>query len=170
MSLLLILTRHAKSSWKHPGLDDHDRPLNRRGRESAAIIGRWLSDRGYSPDLVLSSTSARTCETWERMSDEFGDGAEMRREASLYHADPAEILSTLRGAGTAGTLLVLGHNPGIGEAADMLAAVPPNHPEFERYPTAATTVFEFDIPNWSEADRGMGRIADFIAPRMLGRD
>ena len=103
------------------------------------------------------------------MSGEFGDAAEMRREASLYHADPADILSALRDAGTIGTVLVLGHNPGIGEAAELLAAVPPNHLEFERYPTAATTVFDFDIANWSEAGWGMGRVADFIVPRLLGK-
>lgn len=168
MSLRLILTRHAKSSWKHPGLDDHDRPLNRRGREAATSIGRWIAERGYAPDLVLSSTSARTCETWERMSGDFGDETEIRLVTSLYHADPEEILSALRGAGTIGTVLVLGHNPGIGEAAELLAAVPPNHPEFERYPTAATTVFDFDIPNWSEAGWDMGQVADFIVPRFLG--
>ncbi|MGR3409824.1 MAG: SixA phosphatase family protein, partial [Paracoccus sp. (in: a-proteobacteria)] len=31
----LILTRHAKSAWDDPTLDDHDRPLNDRGRRSA---------------------------------------------------------------------------------------------------------------------------------------
>ena len=95
---------------------------------------------------------------------------EIRREASLYHAGPATILSALLVAGTVGAVLILYHNPGIGVTAEMLTAVPPNHLEFGRYPTAATTVFEFDIPNWSEADWGMGRIADFIAPRMLGRN
>ena len=167
MSLRLILTRHAKSSWKHSGLDDHDRPLNRRGRESAASIGRWLSNKGYSPDLVLSSTSARTCETWERMSGEFECGVKILKVASLYHSDPENILSEIRESETAGTVLVLGHNPGIGETAKMLAALPPNQSEFGRYPTAATTVFDFDIPNWSRANWGIGRISDFIVPRML---
>ena len=104
------------------------------------------------------------------MSGEFGGETEIRMETSLYHADPADILSTLRGAGTVATVLVLGHNPGIRVAADLLAAVPPNHMEFERYPTAATTLFDFDIPNWSELNWGMGRVDDFIVPRMLSKD
>ena len=60
----LILTRHAKSDWDDPMLDDHDRPLNKRGQRSAAELGEWLHSRGYEPDEVLCSTALRTRETW----------------------------------------------------------------------------------------------------------
>ncbi|MGR3493424.1 MAG: SixA phosphatase family protein, partial [Shimia sp.] len=46
----LILMRHAKSSWDHPDLTDHDRPLNERGREAAVRVGGWLRDQGWLPD------------------------------------------------------------------------------------------------------------------------
>ncbi|MFQ5426295.1 MAG: histidine phosphatase family protein, partial [Gaiellales bacterium] len=36
----LHLLRHAKSSWDQPSLDDHERPLNRRGRRAAASLRR----------------------------------------------------------------------------------------------------------------------------------
>ena len=38
----LILMRHAKSDWSGDGLADFDRPLNPRGRRSAAALGDWL--------------------------------------------------------------------------------------------------------------------------------
>ena len=38
----LHLLRHAKSSWKDPGLDDHDRPLSKRGRQAAKIMAKYL--------------------------------------------------------------------------------------------------------------------------------
>ena len=60
MTRTLILTRHAKSSWDDPFLNDHDRPLNKRGRKSAPVIAGWLRENGWLPDEVLSSTSART--------------------------------------------------------------------------------------------------------------
>ena len=41
MKTLLIL-RHAKSSWDDPALDDHERPLNKRGRRDAPRIGKLL--------------------------------------------------------------------------------------------------------------------------------
>ena len=49
MTLRLILTRHAKSGWDDPDLEDFDRPLTERGRRSAAAIGRWLGRRAIGP-------------------------------------------------------------------------------------------------------------------------
>ena len=55
----LILTRHAKSAWNNPALDDRARPLNSRGRRSALELGEWLHSRGYEPDQVLCSSAVR---------------------------------------------------------------------------------------------------------------
>ncbi|WP_146066749.1 SixA phosphatase family protein [Candidatus Venteria ishoeyi] len=41
----LILLRHAKSSWDHPGLSDFERPLNARGLKNAPKMGRRLAQR-----------------------------------------------------------------------------------------------------------------------------
>ena len=43
----LLVLRHAKSSWKHAGLDDHDRPLNKRGQRNAPRMGQLLRDEEY---------------------------------------------------------------------------------------------------------------------------
>ena len=59
MTRTLIVTRHAKSDWDAPTLDDHDRQLNQRGRRAAKAIGRWLAAEGHAPDQVLSSTARR---------------------------------------------------------------------------------------------------------------
>ena len=47
----LHLLRHAKSSWKDPGLNDHDRPLNRRGRQMAKMMAAYLRRVKIAPDL-----------------------------------------------------------------------------------------------------------------------
>lgn len=170
MTRTLILTRHAKSDWDDPMLEDHERPLNGRGKRSATAIGKWLNENGFRPDLVLCSTAVRTRETWERMAPGFG-GAEIavRLEKLLYHAGPQEILDVLRGA-EGETVLVLGHNPGIGIAAANLAADAPKQLRFNEYPTAATTVFRFDIDDWAKADWRGGTVEAFVVPRELGVD
>ncbi len=167
MTRTLILTRHAKSSWDDPALEDHDRPLNVRGRRSAEEIGRWLAERGYLPDALLSSTSVRTRETWALISRALQPRIPARWEAALYHAGPQEILDVLRTA-EGETVMLLGHNPGIGIAAANLAAAGPGHPRFNDYPTAATTVYRFDIADWAEADWRGGEVVDFVVPRELG--
>lgn len=167
MTLRLILTRHAKSSWDSPALDDHDRPLNARGRGSAEKVGAWLAAQGYVPDAVLSSSSARTRETWALMAPHFGTRPQLRWERALYHAGPNTMLEVLRTAPTVGCVLMLGHNPGIAAFAESLVAQEPQHPRFFDYPTAATTVIDFDLPAWGDVDWRKGVAVDFAIPREL---
>ncbi|WP_373049716.1 SixA phosphatase family protein [Thalassovita aquimarina] len=164
MTLRLILMRHAKSDWDDPSLTDHARPLNTRGRDAAKAMGDWLRDNGYLPDLVLSSDAARTVETCDRL----GISADTRFLRALYHASPMDMMQVLRQGGNAKTLLMVGHNPGIAEFAASLAAKAPDDPDFDRYPTCATTVFDLPIAGWQDALFGDGQVRDFIVPRRLG--
>lgn len=158
----LILMRHAKSSWDDPLQKDHDRPLNGRGRVSARVVGDWLRARKYVPDQALSSTSARTRETFSRL----GIACDTRFLSSLYHAGPDVMLEVLRGA-TGEAVLMLGHNPGISWFAQNIVQVPPPHPRFFDYPTCATLVVEFDVEDWREIGTESGRAIDFVIPREL---
>lgn len=161
----LILTRHAKSSWDQPELEDIDRQLNARGTRDAARIGRWLRDTGSLPECALVSVAARTRETWAGISGIIGARpADFLPE--LYHAEPDAMLEALRAA-TADSVILIGHQPGIGALAASLVAVSPEHPDFARYPTAATAVLEFAIDDWQKADRRGGRLVDFVTPRGL---
>jgi phosphohistidine phosphatase len=162
----LILTRHAKSAWDDPTLDDFDRTLNRRGRKSAVAIGRWLLGEGYLPDLVLVSGAKRTVETWGRMASLFPETAVMVSAPALYHASADMILSTIR-TQTVQTLMVICHNPGIADFANLLADTPAAHPRFQDYPTGATTVFNIEAESWQELDWGAGQLANFVVPREL---
>ncbi len=170
MTLRLILVRHAKSSWTDPALDDHARPLNGRGRRSAAAIGEWLARNGHAPDLVLSSDSARTRETWALIAPALSAEPMIEWRRELYHAGAQDMLDILRGAGTAQTVLMLGHNPGIAGFAGMLARRPHPHPRFRDFPTAATAVIEMDAAAWPAADWGTGTVTAFVVPRDLGAD
>jgi phosphohistidine phosphatase len=166
MTLTLILTRHAKSDWDDPALDDHDRPLNGRGRGDAPKIGAWLSDRGHLPAEALVSSARRTQETWERLAPELGRAVPMTTLPGLYHAEAEDILRHLRGA-SAPAVLLIGHNPGIGEFAHRIVDEPAPHPRFIDYPTCATLVAEFPFDAWHEVDWWSGRAVDFVVPRDL---
>jgi phosphohistidine phosphatase len=167
MTLRLIIIRHAKSSWGDPFADDHDRVLNDRGRGSADAIGDWLAANHYLPDAALCSTAARTVETLDRIAARLPSRPAISHERRLYHADPGTILDAVRGA-NASTLAVIGHNPGIGAFANAMTATQPDHPDFQRYPTAATTILEFDGDEWQNVRPHTGRTIDFVVPRDLG--
>ena len=163
MSLRLIVMRHAKSSWKQKGLSDHARPLNKRGTRSAVVLGDWLRAQGYSAAEGLSSDARRTRQTWEGLALD----APAHFLPSLYLAMPEGIEEVLRRHAQARTVLVLGHNPGIGAFAGALVASPPAHPRFADYPTGATLVADLPVADWSQLKPGQGRAVDFIVPRDL---
>src|ERR1035441_6396578 len=80
----LVLLRHAKSAW--PDLPDHDRPLAGRGRGDAPLMGRWLRDTGWIPDLVWCSTAERATQTWRLAAAELGADPPVSYEARMYGA------------------------------------------------------------------------------------
>lgn len=166
MALTLILTRHAKSAWDDPTLDDFDRTLNGRGRKSARAIGEWLAKQGYLPDVALVSGARRTVETWERMAKTLPDTTTMESAPALYHGSADTILNVIR-TQAAPTLMVICHNPGIAEFAERIVSAPPEHSRFFDYPTAATTIISFDAKSWKEVDWSSGSVLDFVVPREL---
>lgn len=157
----LILVRHAKSDWDNRDLADHDRPLNQRGRRAARLLGDWLAGRGYEPEQVLCSTSLRTCQTWEGVA---AAALETRPDLvlvpQLYNADCATLMQILRQANQQ-TVMMIAHNPGIGQFAATLPSRPPLDDIFRKYPTAATLVVDFQIEDWSELKPGTGSLRDF---------
>ncbi len=164
----LILTRHAKSAWDDPLLDDHERPLNGRGRRAALELGEWLASRGYEPDEVLCSTAQRTRETWTKIAaSPLEVIPEVHYISALYHASPDILLKQLRKA-KGDCVMMLAHNPGIAEFASMLPARVPSDPDFRRYPTAATLVVDFDTAEWADVKPGSASVLDFFIPSGRG--
>lgn len=166
MTLYLVLIRHAKSSWTDPLQDDHERPLDARGRDAADRIGRWLAATPYQPDIALVSSARRTNESWARISAALPAPVRMRSLAPLYHAAPDTMLRALRSA-TGAVVAMVGHNPGIAEFAARIVASPPAHPGFARYPTGATLVAGFGAESWAEVHLGTGVVIEFVTPRDL---
>ncbi|MDA5093295.1 histidine phosphatase family protein [Aliiroseovarius sp. KMU-50] len=166
MTLTLILTRHAKSSWNEPGLDDHERPLNKRGIASARAIGRWLADNDHTPGEVLCSDAARTRETWANIADKLIGAPEAHYTRDLYLSDPDTMLDALKRA-RADVVMMIAHNPGSAYLARRLVADPHPHPKFHHYPTAATSIIQFDAENWADVSWHSGSVTDFVVPREL---
>ncbi|WP_420438160.1 SixA phosphatase family protein [Candidatus Palauibacter sp.] len=162
MKTLLIL-RHAKSSWDHPGLRDHDRPLNPRGRRDAPRMGRFLAERDLVPERIVSSTAVRARTTAELAAAEFGWEVEIETTSDLYLASPDSYVDVVEVmGGVEERLMVVGHNPGITALVWHLTG------EGEHMPTAALAAVELDIDDWSELGSARrGRLAGFWRPKAL---
>ena len=110
----LYLLRHAKSGWNNPGQDDFDRPLTRRGRKSAPLMGRYMQSMGYTPSIALCSPARRAQETWGLVRDALDSEAEEQLRPELYLPEPRTLLDAVREIGNAHpSAIVISHNPGI---------------------------------------------------------
>jgi phosphohistidine phosphatase len=168
----LMLLRHAKSDWSQPGQKDHDRDLAPRGRKAAPLMGRYMAEHGMIPDHAIVSTAKRTRETWRLVAGMLPHIPPVDFEDRIYEASPRDILSAIAGApASARSLLVVGHNPGFQDTANLLVETDAEHPsdgETEKFPTGALAVINFDIDDWAAIRPGIGRLENFVTPRAIG--
>jgi phosphohistidine phosphatase len=170
----LFLLRHAKTV-QDTGEGDHARILTERGRDDAGLIGNYMDTRGYLPDAVLCSTSARTRETWDILSGELARVPEPAFTRALYLASAKKMLSLVQDVpDEVGSLLVIAHNPGTEELAAKLARKPKSEAETEKlaklknkYSTGGLTVFDFDQKAWKDVTLGEGILLEFVRPKDL---
>ncbi len=168
----VYILRHAKSDQSDGSIDDHERPLNGRGREVAPRMGAYLKGKGYKPDLILCSTSRRTVETCELVRPSLGDMT-VTFESGLYLAEAQAIIERLRRLDDAlGSAMVIGHNPGLEELADDLSQSPKTSDEErlhkrlrEKFPTCALAVITLPVKRWRELKPGTGTLVDLMRPR-----
>lgn len=140
----LHLLRHAKSSWDD-GVEDHERKLNRRGREEAQRVGAHLPGAIGTLDLVLCSTALRARETAALALAGCAPMPRVVFEDGLYLAGAGALLKRLSALDEAdGAVMLVGHNPGMHELALALAtADSPGYPALAggKFPTAVRASF-----------------------------
>lgn len=171
MTKSLILLRHAKSSWNHPGLEDFDRPLNRRGERAAGVVGLFLKQEGIAPDLVLCSPAARTRRTWDAIRSSLPRSTTFEEAPDIYEAGIGQLYKALSGIGDdAGTVLMIGHNPGLERlAASLCQGQTGEHMErvLGKFPTGALAFIDLNIDAWSAIAPGTGALLRFVTPKEL---
>jgi phosphohistidine phosphatase len=158
----LWILRHVKSSWEHPGLADHDRPLAPRGEKAGRRIARWAEANGVRPDLVICSSAARAQATLDLVRPGLGHPEE-RVDRRLYHASVDDVLELVAGEDDAlAGILLIGHNPTLHELAAILAPPGP-----DAFPTGALAGLRLEIGAWREVRPACGLIEEFVVPRSL---
>jgi phosphohistidine phosphatase len=167
----LMLLRHAKSDWSAPGARDHDRTLNPRGREAAPKMGAYMARHALLPDLVLASTATRVTETLDLVLTAFEKPPKILSERKVYEADAETLLALVKETSAAAhSLLLVGHNPGLGDLASSLIAagdVETRQRLIEKFPTAGLAVIDFAVDDWGKLHRRGGRLDRFVVPRAL---
>lgn len=153
-TMRLALFRHARAEDPTPQLADHDRPLTASGRGQARRTATKLHSLGWTPDLVLCSDAVRARQTLDEIRSVLPVG-EVRYDRRIYRDGPAP---PLREAGSAGTVLLVGHNPPIEELAGTLSR------EAGGLGTAHAALLEIDTGPWADALERRWRLVALIRP------
>jgi phosphohistidine phosphatase len=166
----LHLLRHLKSSWKDDDLDDHDRPLSKRGRTSGATLAQHLATAKIAPALVLCSSALRTRQTLDYIMGAI-DPPRVMIERGLYEASRAQLVQRLRRVeDEVGSVLLIAHNPGLQGLALWLAdpAARELRQRIEtKFPTGALVSYRLE-PSWRELAAHGATVVAYVTPRELG--
>lgn len=166
---ILVLLRHGKSDWTDSTLADHERPLAKRGRRAAGAIARHMREIKLRPALVLCSSALRARETCELIEPALAGSAVVRVEDGLYAASSIDLLTRLkRVAATIPSVLLIAHNPGLQELAELLAGAAEDRERLAaEFPTCGLATFA--VPSWKALGEGDGKLLGLVLPRRLNQ-
>lgn len=159
----LLLMRHAKSSWKHPDLYDHERPLNKRGKRDAPRMGAFLLENGLVPDAILTSTAVRAETTARAVAEACGFEGTIKQIDKLYGGTVQDYLHVASQApADADRILLIGHNPTCEEVLHELTK------HIDDMPTSAIAEITLPIDTWAELGLGThGELLSYNRPKEL---
>ena len=162
----LTIFRHAKSSWKHREIEDHDRPLNKRGQRDAPLMGERLQAAGIRPSLIVSSSATRAWKTARVVARQIGYPVEfLHREPGLYHAGVNRLLEIIAAQDNGfNNLMIVGHNPGLTDLANTL--VPG---VTDNIPTSGFVAIGIDSDDWDLRTRASATLIEYDYPKKARR-
>lgn len=160
----LYVIRHAKSSWADISLSDFERPLKKRGKKDAPLIGKILNEEEEKPDLILSSSANRAISTAKKIAKELKiDKEKIVKMNKLYAADLDDIIDILSElSNEINVVYIFGHNPELFYLVLFLC-----DRVIEKLPTCAVAAINLQIEDWSKIRKNCGKLERFLTPKML---
>ena len=160
----LIIVRHAKSSWEHTHLADHDRPLLEVGKKRTRLIISRLQDLNIQPDLIISSSAKRALETAQYLAKGLSYSKDKIKSSSNYYtASHTELMNEFYDMpDDFNTVMLVGHNPTLTYLCNQFLNDP-----IENLPTSAVVIMRFDTETWDQLPHLQAREELVITPKDL---
>jgi phosphohistidine phosphatase len=154
----LLLIRHAKAE-KDTSVKDIDRPLKYIGIQDAAFMAERLKDKGYIPQMIVTSPALRTKTTAEIFADHFllpDPGINKK----IYEASQQALLHVINQLpGQNDFVALVGHNPGIAQILYYLTG------EAREVHTSTVALIEFETDDWASVSRDTGKLVYYSWPK-----
>ena len=161
--LALLVLRHGKADWDASFESDHDRPLAKRGRRAASLVGEFLHAIELIPDSVITSSAVRARTTVEIAAEAGSWDCRIRVTDSFYGATPGQVLEEVKSeTDSTKTLLIAGHEPTWSALVALLIGG-----GGLRFPSAALACVEFPVERWRQVEPSRGRLVWLVTPKQL---
>lgn len=123
---LIWLLRHARADSGDGDMDDIDRPLSHEGRQQAMRIGEWMQQHDLRPNVLISSPAVRARQTTELVCRPLGfDMNNVYFDPGLYLASRNDLIEIMAAQSLQeGSIMLVGHNPGLEELLTWLCHEP----------------------------------------------
>lgn len=159
----LYLIRHAKSSWSDPKLSDFARPLNKRGKRDAPLMGDRLSSVSPKPEIIISSPAKRARRTARLIGGKLGfSKKDIILDDQLYTFAREGLLDVItKTPDSFNVLAAVGHNYGITECAEWLSGE-----NLDNIPTCGIVLLKFSVSSWSLIGPDTARVLLFDYPKL----
>ncbi len=121
--MILYIVRHSDAVPSGtPGVPEDDRPLTEKGIKKMREVARGLCAIEVTPELILSSPLPRARRTAEIIVEEMGGKIPLKLSSTLAPAGSrSDLYRELRADRKLSALMIVGHQPGLGEIAGEIA-------------------------------------------------
>lgn len=161
---LLLLVRHAKSSWNDVTQKDFDRPLNDRGHRDAPAMATRLIDKDVKIDAFISSPANRAITTATYFAKAYDvPKSDIIQKPELYHAASDIFYDIIQHVDDAyNSIAIFSHNPGITEFINDLEIV-----RLDDMPTCGIIAVTIHTDSWKHFKKGDKKLLFFDYPKAV---
>lgn len=165
----LVILRHAKSDWDTAAATDFERPLAKRGRKNAPVMGRWMKKNKIIPDYIISSPAERAKQTLELVLDKMNvDPMQVHYDKFVYMASLQTLLDVLGQAPKAvHRVLLVGHNPGLDNLLEFLCEKDLNYTDSGKLLTTASLARIALPKDWRQLSKSCGQLLNLARPKEI---
>ncbi|MEM9946087.1 MAG: histidine phosphatase family protein [Cyanobacteria bacterium P01_D01_bin.36] len=174
----LHLIRHAKSSWSSGAIADIERPLNKRGLKSCALMAEQMVKAGCPFEPIFCSPAVRAQSTIENIAykiealsasskalqEKLGRSeVTWQTDPALYTFEMQDLLAWCQQLNNSfSEAVVVGHNSAL---TDFVNTVSDQH--LDNLPTCGYVQLLLNIEKWQDLSSGTGEVLSLLTPKMF---
>ena len=168
-----MLLRHASAEIDgYNQEDDHEKPLDNKGKIDCENLSNWLKKSFLDFDLVVTSDATRALQTSNLVFKPLN--VLIKESSTLYLCGYQEILKYIKSLNNnISNVVIVGHEPSMSET--MREIVGTTRPDLSKvlkqpYIPCTMTFIHFNKKHWKEIVQGEGLLEAYIAPNLLEKN